>query len=64
MIVQAGAEYGGVAGAAGSGAIQRGPGDLFDQGWTLLADNPAVAVIAVLTILVAIGLLRTGRYRA
>jgi len=64
FFLQAAAEYGGAAGAQGSRAFGPGSGDLLDQGWTMLVDNPAVAVIGVVTVLFMIGLFRTGRYRA
>lgn len=63
FLLQAAAEYGGAAGGQGSGGFRSGSRDLFDQGWEVVAENPAIMVIAVVSMLVLIGLLRTRRYR-
>ncbi len=62
--MQGGAEYGGLAGGQGSGVLGQGSGETLSQGWSMIVDNPAVAVIAFVTVLIVIAFFRTGRYRA
>lgn len=63
-VIQGAAEYGAMAGGSGSAPASGGtlqPGQLLDR---LSGADPVVVALAVLGLLVVIGLLRTGRYRA
>jgi hypothetical protein len=62
-LAQGAAEYGGVASGTTAGVVSPGAPSALDRLPTDLLSDPIILVVAVASLLVVVGLLRTRRYR-